>query len=247
MQLDFLGTGAGTFRGSRRQPCGALLDTLLLDCGAGVTGRLFDVGRFDRVDGVLISHLHSDHVAGLFDFLLHTIISGRTRPLTVISPPGLRTVLDAFHSVDGTVKRPEEVYPFRLIEGRAVEATIGRWTIRTMALDHTVLDLGFLATTDGLTAFYSGDTREPSAALAERADYVIHEATYPDRQAAIAREYGHSTATEAARAARAMRARRLWLTHVAGEQPDDEATIAAEARREFPESEVAEDRSSFSL
>ena len=247
MRLDFLGTGAGSFRGSGRQPCGALLDTLLLDCGAGVTGRLFDLDRFDQVDAVLISHLHTDHFAGLFDFLLHTVISRRTKPLTVLSPPGLGAILDAVYSVGGTVRRPELAYPFRLLEGRAVRATIGRWSVRSVAMDHTVLDLGYLVADEHLSAFYSGDTREPSAALEENADYLIHEATFPDRQAVRARDYGHSTASDAARAARAMGARKLWLTHVAGERSGDEAEVARDARREFPDSTLAEDRSSFTL
>jgi ribonuclease Z len=246
MRLDFLGTGAGSARGTRRQPCGALLDTLLLDCGAGVTGRLQDIDRFDGIDIVLISHLHSDHVAGLFDLLLHTIISDRCRPLTVVSPPGLQRILDAVYAAEGTVKRPEDVYPFRLLEGRSIDTTIGRWRIRSVEMDHTVLDLGYWVATEDLSAFYSGDTREPSAARAVRAEYVIHEATYPDRQASRAHEYGHSTATEAATAARAMGARRLWLTHLSG-GPDEDAEIATEARRVFPEAVVAEDRSTFTL
>ena len=247
MRLDFLGTGAGSFRGTRRGPCAALLDSLLLDCGAGTTGKLYDVGKFERVEGVLISHLHTDHVAGLLDFLLHTVISGRTAPLTVVSPPGLGPFLEAAYSAEATVKRPEASYPFRLLEGRSIETTIGRWAVRSVPMDHTVLDLGYLVTNSGLSAFYSGDTREPSAARSERADYVIHEATFPDRRAAIAHDFGHSTSSEAAAAARSMGARRLWLTHIASDRPDDEREIASEAGRAFPDSVVAEDRAGFEL
>ncbi|HEV2316749.1 MAG TPA: MBL fold metallo-hydrolase [Thermoplasmata archaeon] len=247
MRLHFLGTGSGSFRGTRRGPTSALLDTLLLDCGAGATGKLEDLGRFDAVEGVLISHLHTDHIAGLLDFLLHTIISGRTRPLTIVSPPGLGAILEAVFAAESTVKRPETVYPFRLIEGGSIEATIGRWTLRSVALDHTVPDLGYLLASDGITAFYAGDTREPSAARSTRADYVIHEATYPDRLASVAREYGHSTSSEAAETARAMGARKLWLNHVAGERPDDERAIAEEARRVFTDSVVAEDLAAYDL
>lgn len=240
MRIQFLGTGAGNFRGSRRQPSSAVLEDVLLDCGAGATGRLHDAGRFDDINVVLISHLHTDHVAGLFDFLLHTLITGRKRPLTILSPPGLRGLIRAMVDVRGTVVDPATLYDFRVLEGDRLETTVGRWTIRSVPLDHTVLDLGFLLTTDGFSLFYSGDTREPSGARGVHADYLVHEATYPDRRATVAREYGHSTSSEAADAAVAMGARQLLINHV-GDEPDADAEIAREARRIFADSVVTDD------
>lgn len=43
-----------------------------------------------RVDHVLISHLHGDHYFGLPGLLTSLALTGRTRPLTLVSPPGLR-------------------------------------------------------------------------------------------------------------------------------------------------------------
>lgn len=246
MQIHFLGTGAGNFRGSRRQPCSAILDGLLLDCGAGATGRLHDIHQFDQVEAVLISHLHSDHVGGLFDFLLHTLITQRKRPLTLISPPGVRGLLTAAFAVRETVVDPSTLYDFRIVEGDRVETTVGRWKIRSVPLDHSILDLGYLLTSDGVSVFYTGDTREPSAARQLRADYLVHEATYSDRFASVARDYGHSTGTQAAEAAVAMGARRLLLNHVS-DHPDAESEIAREAKKVFPDSVVVEDRASFDL
>jgi len=246
MQIHFLGTGAGNFRGSRRQPSSALLDGLLLDCGAGATGKLHDIGRFDSVDAVLVSHLHSDHLGGLFDFFLHTLVTRRKRPLVVFSPPGLGGVLQAMFDVKGTVFSPSDLYDFRLVEGEQIEATVGRWKIRSVVLDHSITDLGYLLTTDGLSVFYTGDTREPSAARGVRADYLIHEATYADRFSSQARDYGHSTASQAAETALAMHARRLLVNHI-GDQPDSETEIPRELKRVFPDSVVAEDRTSIDL
>jgi len=246
MRIHFLGTGAGNFRGSRRQPCSAYFEGLLLDCGAGATGRLHDIGQFGNVDAVLITHLHSDHVAGLFDLLLHTLITGRQRPLVIVSPPGLRGILRAVFEAKGTVIDPSTIYDLRVIEGDRVETTVGRWTIRSAALDHSVLNLGYLLTSDGTSVFYSGDTREPSAARGLRADFLIHEATYADRHAALARDFGHSTASQAAETALAMGARRLFLNHV-GDQPDTDTEIAREAKRVFSETVVAEDRTHLDL
>jgi ribonuclease Z len=246
MKVHFLGTGAGNFRGSRRQPCSAFLEGLLLDCGAGATGRLHDIGRFGDVEAILISHLHSDHVAGIFDFLLHTLITGRKRPLVVVSPPGLRGVIRAMLDVKGTVVDPAQLYDFRVLEGDRIETEVGPWKIRSVALDHSVLNLGYLLSSDRVSVFYTGDTREPSAARGVRADYVIHEATYADRFSSRAREYGHSTASQAAETAVAMHARRLLLNHV-GDMPDSDVEIAREAKARFPESDVVEDRTTLEL
>jgi ribonuclease Z len=246
MKITFLGTGAGNFRGSRRIPVSAYVEGLLLDCGAGATGRLYDIQAFDRVDAVLISHLHSDHIAGLLDFLLHTLITRRHRPLTLLSPPGLSGILASVYAVKGTVVDPSTLFELRLIESERPEATVGRWRIRGVPLNHTILDLGYSLVSDGVSIFYTGDTREPSATLDTTPDYLIHEATYSDRHRSTAHEYGHSTAIQAAEAARATRARRLFLTHV-GDLPDADSEIAEEVRREFPDSTVAEDRSSFDL
>jgi ribonuclease BN (tRNA processing enzyme) len=201
---------------------------------------------FDRVDVILISHLHCDHIAGLFDFLLHTLITGRKRPLTIVSPPGLSPILRAMNNVGAMVKDPAELYDFRVIEGLKPEVTIGPWQVRGVPLNHTVYNLGYLLTTDTTTLFYTGDTRQPSVPDGVRADIVIHESTFADRNAQLAHEFGHSTATQAARAATRMGARRLFLTHI-GSREGTEAEVLREVRAGFPDATVAEDRSQHDL
>jgi ribonuclease Z len=246
VNLTFLGTGAGNFRGSRRQMSSALLEGILLDCGAGATARLYDAGALERVDGVLITHLHSDHIAGLFDFFLHTLITGRKRPLTVLSPPGLSPILKAMNDAGAMVKDPAEVYDLRLIENPQPEAAIGRWTVRSVPLSHTVYNVGYHLVSDDASVFYTGDTRQPSAPDGLRADFVIHESTYADRDLPMAQEYGHSTASQAARAATAMHARRLFLTHIGGREGVD-GEVRREVRALFPDAEVAEDGGRYDL
>jgi ribonuclease Z len=246
MKLTFLGTGAGNFRGSRRQMGSALVEGLLLDCGAGTTGRLHDAALFDRVDGILISHLHTDHISGLFDLLLHTLLTGRKRPLTIVSPPGLSPILRAMIDARAMVKDPADLYDLRLIEGLHPEGAIGPWRVRGVPLDHTVYNVGYLLRRDDTTLFYTGDTRQPSIPDGLRAEFVIHESTYADRDAHLAREFGHSTASQAARAATLMGARRLFLTHIGGREGTD-AAILREVRAGFPDSTVAEDGTQHDL
>lgn len=246
MNLTFLGTGAGNHIGSRRHPCSAFVDGILLDCGAGTTGRLQDAGLFDRVDGVLITHLHTDHIAGLLDFLLHTVIAQRNRPLAIVTPPGLSSILTALNSVNAFALDPARMFQLNLIEELRPQTVIGPWTIRGVPLDHTVYNLGYHMTLDDTSVFYTGDTREPSGVRELRADVVIHESTYADRYSDRAHAFGHSTASQAAHAAVGMRARRLFLTHLTS-LPDTDTEVLREVRALFPDSEVAEDLSRYEL
>jgi ribonuclease Z len=246
VKVTFLGTGAGNFRGNRRHMSSAFVDGLLLDCGAGATGRLYDAGLFEEVEGLLITHLHSDHIAGIFDFLLHTLIVGRTKPLTIVTPPGLTPILQAMNAAGAMVRDASEVYPLRIVETPVPETTIGPWTVRGVPLHHTVYNVGYLVTGHGTSLYYTGDTRAPSYPEGLRADAVIHEATYADRDAAMGVEFGHSTASQAASAASSIRAKRLFLTHIGG-RDGTEAAVEREARATFADAIVAEDTGAYDL
>jgi ribonuclease Z len=94
----------------------------------------------------------------------------------------------------------------------------------------------------GKSVAYCLDTRPCAASveLARGVDLLIHEATYTEGLAAEAREYGHSTAAQAARTARDAGARRLLITHFSTRYPDP-AVLLEEARAIFPETMLAED------
>lgn len=246
VKLTFLGTGAGNFQGGRRQMSSTFVDGVLLDCGAGATGRLYDAGLFDRVDGIVISHLHSDHIAGLFDFLLHTLITGRTRPLTIVSPPGLASIIRPAIAAGTMVRDPAELYDLRWVEAAEPTATIGAWKVRSVPLPHSVYNLGYHLVADGASVYYTGDTRPPSFPEGLTADVVIHEATYRDQDAHLGTQFGHSTASQAARAAVAMKARRLFVTHIGG-RDGSEAAIAQEVHAVLADATVAEDGSRYEV
>jgi ribonuclease Z len=86
-----------------------------------------------------------------------------------------------------------------------------------------------------------GDT-ETTEGLADHirdADLLVIEATFLERDAATARDYGHLTALEAASLAARCNVRELALTHISGRYSDDE--ILAEATKVFPNSRIASD------
>ncbi|MFJ6214638.1 ribonuclease Z [Streptomyces sp. NPDC092296] len=78
------------------------------------------------------------------------------------------------------------------------------------------------------------DTRrcEGVAALADGADLLVIEATFLTADAALAEEYGHLTAAQAARAAAEAGVRTLVLTHFSQRYPDLDAHLT-EARAHF--------------
>ena len=86
-----------------------------------------------------------------------------------------------------------------------------------------------------------GDT-ESTVGLSDHvrnADVLVIEATFLDRDAAIARDYGHLTAASAAGLAAESGVKQLLLTHISGRYSDEE--ILAEATSIFRESRLAAD------
>lgn len=94
----------------------------------------------------------------------------------------------------------------------------------------------------GKSVAYCLDTRPCAASveLARGVDLLIHEATYTEEFVQEARDYGHSTAAQAARTALDAGARRLLITHFSTRFPDP-TPLLEEARAIFPNTVLAED------
>jgi ribonuclease Z len=94
----------------------------------------------------------------------------------------------------------------------------------------------------GRKIVYSGDTRPTKSLLqlSEKADVLVHEATFEDEMQEKAIEDGHSTPSQAARIAKKARVKRLILTHVSSRYKNTKSLLD-QARKIFPESDVAED------
>ena len=99
----------------------------------------------------------------------------------------------------------------------------------------------------GRAVVYCTDTTycDNSIELSRGADLLIHEATFVDEDAHLARQSTHSTAADAARVAHAAGARRLAITHVspryAPGNPVEISTLVRQARAVFPATTLAED------
>jgi len=94
----------------------------------------------------------------------------------------------------------------------------------------------------GRKIVYSGDTRPTRELLrlAEKADLLIHDATFDDQLKDRASEDGHSTPSQAAKTAKEAGVKRLVLTHISARYKNPRL-LERQARKVFPRTDVAED------
>lgn len=166
--LTVVGCGDAFGTGGRDHTCFHLTDgqrNVLLDCGASALPAL-KRARFDTaaIDVVVLTHLHGDHFGGVPFLLLDGVhASKRTRPLTIVGPPGVEArVLATFDLLfPGAVARLSSAYPHRFLE-YAVDGSVevDNLHIVTRAVVHPsgapscAVRLGW----HGVSVAYSGDT-----------------------------------------------------------------------------------------
>ncbi|RWE79881.1 ribonuclease Z [Mesorhizobium sp.] len=173
-------------------------------------GRFFDADEF-VIDCFQVRHRDTDS----YGFVLETPPRRHLRAehLTSLGVP------------DGPIRK-------ELVEGRSITLVDGR----TVAPEDV---LGPLEA--GKKLVIIGDT-ESTDDLADHvcgADLLVIEATFLERDATMARDYGHLTAAQAASLAAISNVKQLVLTHISGRYADEE--ILAEAVRAFPNSRIAAD------
>jgi ribonuclease BN (tRNA processing enzyme) len=67
--------------------------TLLLDCGPGVFAKLRAHAAYERVDAVIISHLHADHILDLVTYASALRYGPHRATPRLIAPPDAREIL----------------------------------------------------------------------------------------------------------------------------------------------------------
>ena len=131
-ELTILGCSSATPT-SKRNPTAQLLNIaerfFLIDCGEAtqIQFRKFRI-RFGRVHQIFISHLHSDHILGLFGYLATQALIGRKKEIEIFGPPDLeRFVRNHFALFPESLTLPVVFYSlnqsgvFKIFEDKAVE------------------------------------------------------------------------------------------------------------------------------
>ena len=101
LKVFLCGTSSPLPAPDRAQACVAVLageSLFLVDAGAG-SARVAAIGRLpmERLEGVFLTHFHSDHIAALPEFNLNSWVAGRPKPLAVFGPPGVSEVVDGLN------------------------------------------------------------------------------------------------------------------------------------------------------
>ena len=146
--LNVLGT-ASALPTTERYPSAQVLDVrgrlFMIDCGEGAQIQIRKAGlSFHKIEHICLSHIHGDHIFGIFGLLSTMAMLGRTAPLNIYAPEGFKPILEFFRTTFGEgilydinlitlqMKEPEMVY-----ENRTVE-------LMAFPLNHRVQTFGFM-------------------------------------------------------------------------------------------------------
>lgn len=183
MQIKFLGTG-GAFDVDFLNSA-ALLEfkgiNILLDCGFTVFPTMVNKNLINKVDHILITHLHNDHCGSLATMLLYkNIIEKSPRPVIIYPSEQFRQQLYAFLQLQvKDVDKYVEFVPIEHFEGITCVDTFGQHSeqMQTYAF---IFD-------DEYRIAYSGDLGKPEALfdklekMPSMPTHVYHDITFnPD-------------------------------------------------------------------
>lgn len=260
IEVTLLGTGSPIPDARRAGPSTLVRasgQTFLVDCGRGVLQRMAALGvGANSLTALLLTHLHSDHIADLGDVLITRWVSNfapELAPLPIIGPPGTAEVVEntlkAFgfdigyriaHHADLTTPPPVEVE--EVTEG----VVWGRdgVQIRVAPTDHRPVapTIGFRIEHDGASVVLAGDT-VPCLSLddlAAGAGALVHTAIRKDLIDAMPMQRArdicdyHSSVEQAAATAARAGVGILILTHyVPAIQPGQEEEWRTRAASAF--------------
>ncbi len=146
--LKVLGT-ASALPTTERYPSAQVLDVrgrlFMIDCGEGAQMQLRRAGvSFLKIEHICLSHIHGDHIFGIFGLLSTMAMLGRSSQLNIYAPESFRPVLDFFMAQFGEgilfeinyvpleMSGPELIYESRNVE------------LMAFPLNHRVETFGFM-------------------------------------------------------------------------------------------------------
>ena len=234
MELTVLGSGTAAPNPRRGAP-GYLLrageEQLLLECGAGTVDRLLRAGADPRrLDRVIITHHHPDHIGEIAHLLFsfRRPVHGRRLPLTVAGSAPLLSVLARLGEVYGRSLQPRG-YTLDLHDLDAAPLEGRGYRLLGVPVDHIDSSRALRIEEEGggVLAF-SGDTDacEGVVEAARGADLLVAEASFPEGF----KKKGHLVPSEAGHLAQRAGARRLLLSHFYPECDEHDPIPPARAR-----------------
>lgn len=148
MKLTILGSSSA-LPTSERYPSAHVLNAherlYLIDCGEGTQMQLRKSRiRFSKINNIFISHLHGDHIFGLYGLLSTFSLMGRLNPLRLYAPEAFRQMFFS-HLQDFDINLSYEIEfiplsakdPVLILDDKHI-------TVTSFPLDHRVPSFGFL-------------------------------------------------------------------------------------------------------
>jgi len=199
LEIVFLGTG-GPLPSADRCGAGTVLVAgdahVLVDCGWGSARRLIPSGvRPAQIDTAIFTHMHSDHITDVPDFLFLRWVTGASKPLEVYGPEGTQEMIDGFlmalrRDIGFRIAHHgEKLHPdgikVKVTEVSASDSPTEFLKIDDLRLEAFEVDhfpvlpaFGFRAMYEGLSVVISGDTKKCQSLLAASrgADMLVCEA-----------------------------------------------------------------------
>ena len=220
LQIVLCGTGSPIADAARAASCTAVIaggHFFLVDAGPGSVevADLADL-PLGHLEGVLLTHFHSDHIGDLGEAITQSWIAGRAQPLDVFGPSGVAAIVNGFREayaadVEARVLHHGEPYMPRAAAGAVARETAladapladavvfdrDGLRITMFRVDHDPVRpaVGYRFDFGGRSVVISGDTRKNASVVAQAkgADLLIHEALDSDltgRAVAGARRLG---------------------------------------------------------
>lgn len=264
----------------------------MVDCGEGTQTQLRRSKiKFTKINAVFISHAHGDHCFGLIGMISTFGMLGRTAPLNVYAPAGLREIMKKqieyfcngfeyeviFHDVDTSANKI--IYEDRSLSVETVPLShrmpcSGYIFREKPTLPHILRDMADYYNVpvsqfnnikngadwidnEGNIIPYTRLTKpsEPARSYAYCSDtrympelheylkgvnVLYHESTYLNEDEGMARQFFHSTASQAAQVASDAGVNTLVLGHYSARY-NDESILLSEAKEIFPNSILSDE------
>ncbi|MCY4247125.1 MAG: MBL fold metallo-hydrolase [Chloroflexi bacterium] len=203
---------------------------VLVDAGSNPLEKIKRLGIDHLTLGdIILTHFHSDHVAGVPNMLMHMWQMGRKQPIQFYGIPHCIDRVEGTMDMYGWEYWPN-FFPVSFTRTGLADDTLlfenHDFLIRSFPVVHFIPTIGMRITNkhNGKVLAYSCDTEPCPNALkiGKDADIFIHEAAGPPP--------GHSTARMAGEAATQASAKQLRLIHYQVWNQDPEALVAEAAQ-----------------
>jgi ribonuclease BN (tRNA processing enzyme) len=200
LRLQVLGCHGGELP-TCKTTCFLIDEVLALDAGALTSSLGLD--RLSKVDDIVVSHSHFDHIKDL-PLLADLIVGRRDRPVTIYASHECAKTLrsDVFNNAlwPDFTRIPTKANPVVQIKPFRAGATfkVGKYTVQSIPVSHPVESCGFVVSDGDTAVALSGDTG-PTQRLwkvlnkTKNLKAVLLEASFPNRLQQLADISGHLT------------------------------------------------------